>query len=87
MNMENPQERAYSWNQFVESGFDGRDYEFPAYEGEFTGTIVVQGRKNFIASVKKDVTKLLLKEKLYTKIRNVYDEFLGELYTDIQLYR
>lgn len=52
-----------------------------------TDSIVVQGRKNFIASVKKDVTKLLLKEKLYTKIRNVYDEFLGELYTDIQLYR
>lgn len=52
-----------------------------------TDSIVIQGRKNFIATVKKDVTKLLLKEKLYAKIRNIYDEFLGELYTDIQLYR
>ena len=52
-----------------------------------TDSIVIQGRKNFIASVKKDVTKILLKEKLYSKIKAFYDEFLGELYTDIQLYR
>lgn len=50
-------------------------------------TIVIQGRANFIAAVKKDVTKILLKEKLYAKIKNVYDEFLGSLYTNIQLYK
>ena len=43
---------AYSWNQFVESGFDGREYEFPAYEGEFTGTIACKRwdkRQNLLA--------------------------------------
>lgn len=31
--------RAMSWDEFVQSGFDGRDYEFPEMEGEFVGTI------------------------------------------------
>ena len=49
--------RAYSWNQFVESGFDGRDYEFPAYEGEFTGTIACKRwdkRQNLLAYLNMD---------------------------------
>ncbi|WP_293691590.1 DEAD/DEAH box helicase family protein [uncultured Phascolarctobacterium sp.] len=52
-----------------------------------TDSIVIQGRQNFIDSIKKDVTKILLKEKLYTKVKGFYDELLGALYTDIQLYR
>ena len=52
-----------------------------------TDSIVIQGRQNFIYSIKKDVTKILLKEKLYTKVKGFYDELLGALYTDIQLYR
>mgnify|MGYP003216405641 CR=1 FL=1 len=31
--------RALSWNQFVESGFDDSDYDFPDFEGTFTATI------------------------------------------------
>ena len=33
------EKRAYSWRQFVESGFDGRDYKFPTFEGTYTATI------------------------------------------------
>ena len=36
--MEN-EKRALSWQQFVESGFDGRDYAFPDFEGAFDATI------------------------------------------------
>lgn len=49
--------------------------------------IIVQGRKNFIDSIKHDATKLLLKEKLYAPIKPFYDSMLGELYINIQLLR
>ena len=32
--MEN-EKRALSWREFVESGFDGREYQFPDFEGTF----------------------------------------------------
>ncbi len=50
-------------------------------------TIIIQGRKNFIDTVKGHVTKLLLKDKLYAKIKGVYDQLLNDLYTNIQLFR
>lgn len=49
--------------------------------------IIVQGRKNFIDSIKQHVTKILLKEKLYKQVKNFYDAILNELYTNIQLYK
>lgn len=55
--------RAYSWNQFVESGFDGREYEFPAYEGEFTGTIACKRwdkRQNLLAYLNLDDGRKIL---------------------------
>ena len=36
--MEN-EKRALSWREFVESGFDGREYQFPDFEGTFAATI------------------------------------------------
>jgi len=36
----NEEKRAYSWNQFIESGFDGRDYQFPTFDGSHDATIV-----------------------------------------------
>lgn len=33
------EKRALSWQQFVESGFDGRDYQFPDFEGIFEATV------------------------------------------------
>lgn len=50
-------------------------------------TIIIQGRKNFIDTVKGHVTKRLLKDKLYAKIKGVYDQLLNDLYTNIQLFR
>ena len=36
-------------------------------------TLIIQGRKNFIDSIKQNITKVLLKEKLYLKVKNFYD--------------
>ena len=33
------EKRALSWQEFVDSGFDGRDYEFPDFEGTYEATI------------------------------------------------
>lgn len=49
--------------------------------------LIIQGRKNFIDSIKHDVTKTLLKEKLYSKVKKFYDNILSELYTNIQLFK
>ena len=48
--------------------------------------LVVQGRKNFIDSIKHKVTKILLKEKLYSTVKSFYDKMLNELYTNLQLF-
>ena len=34
------EKRALSWQEFFNSGFDGRDYNFPDSEGTFEATIV-----------------------------------------------
>lgn len=52
-----------------------------------TESLIIQGRKNFADSIKQDVTKTLLKEKLYSKIKLFYDQMLNELYTNIQLFK
>ena len=33
------EKRALSWQEFVDSGFDGRDYQFPDFEGTYEATI------------------------------------------------
>lgn len=50
-------------------------------------SLIIQGRNNFIASIKQDVTKKLFKEKLYSKVKTYYDKLLSELYTNIQLFK
>ncbi|MBR1702838.1 MAG: type I restriction endonuclease subunit R [Lachnospiraceae bacterium] len=50
-------------------------------------TLIVQGRKNFAAAIKHDVTKFLLKDGVYAQIKNFYDQILSELYTNLQLFR
>lgn len=34
------EKRALSWQQFMESGFDGREYQFPNFEGTFRAKLV-----------------------------------------------
>lgn len=50
-------------------------------------TLIIQGRKNFADSIKHDVTKLLLKDKIYVKVKGFYDLVLNELYTNLQLFK
>lgn len=49
--------------------------------------ILIQGRKNFADFIKSKATKLLLKEKIYGKIKGFYAQLLNELYTNIQLFK
>lgn len=49
--------------------------------------VMIQGRKNFADAVKSRATKILLKEKLYGKIKGFYTQLLNELYTNIQLFQ
>jgi hypothetical protein len=39
VNFMEKEKRALSWQEFVDSGFDGRDYEFPDFEGTYEATI------------------------------------------------
>ena len=34
------EKRALSWQEFLDSGFDGRDYNFPDFEGTFEAEVV-----------------------------------------------
>ena len=46
------EKRALSWREFVESGFDGREYQFPDFEGTFAATIACKRwdrNKNLLA--------------------------------------
>ena len=52
-----------------------------------TDSMVIQGKSNFIASIKKDVTKTLVKDGIYKSIKGSYDQMLSDLYTNVQLYR
>lgn len=52
-----------------------------------SNAITVQGRKGFIDTVKKEVTAQLFKEKLYSKVKDIYTSIISELYTNIQLFK
>ena len=49
--------------------------------------VTIQGRKNFADSIKSKATKVLLKEKLYGKIKGFYAQLLNDLYTNIQIFK
>lgn len=52
-----------------------------------TDSISIQGQVNFVNSVKSKITKMLIKEKLYSNIKDYYDYLLKDLYTNIQLFK
>ena len=53
----------------------------------YDDALIVQGKKGFIDSTKAKVTKILLKEKLYTLIKSSYDSILDILYFNLLLYK
>lgn len=48
---------------------------------------LVQGKKNFVDSVKQKITIKLLQEGLFEKVSSIYDRMLNNLYKNIQLYK
>ncbi|WP_299997651.1 type I restriction endonuclease [uncultured Clostridium sp.] len=52
-------------------------------------TLVLQGRDNFIVNVKKNTTTKLIKLKLWKKLnlKEWYTALLGDIYTNLQLYK
>ena len=51
-------------------------------------TLVLLGRTNFIANIKKQTSGRLLKEGLYSRLRlaELFDSILGNLFVNLQLY-
>ena len=50
-------------------------------------TIIIQGKTNFVDSIKKSVTIQLLEKEMYGRVKPYYDKILGDLYTNIQLFK
>lgn len=48
---------------------------------------LVQGKKNFVDSVKQKITIKLLQDGLFEKVSGIYDRMLNDLYKNIQLYK
>lgn len=53
----------------------------------YDDALVVQGKKGFVDATKAKITVILIKEKLYKKIKNSYDEILEMLYVNLLLYK
>ncbi len=53
----------------------------------YDDALIVQGKKGFVDATKSKVTKILLKEKLYTTIKASYDDILEILYVNLLLYK
>ncbi len=50
-------------------------------------SLIIQGKVNFINTLKSKITTQLLKEGIYSDIKVVYDKVLSDLYTNIQIIR
>ena len=49
--------------------------------------LVLQGQKGFVDTVKSHITKILVKEKLYSKVKTIYNDVLSNLYINILLLK
>ena len=48
--------------------------------------ITIQGKNNFVNSIKKEITAKLFSTGLYSKVKNCLNDVLNDLYTNIQLF-
>ncbi len=53
----------------------------------YDDALIIQGKKGFVDSVKAKITVTLIKEKLFKKIKDSYDELLEMLYVNLLLYK
>lgn len=49
--------------------------------------LLIQGKRGFVSSIKALVTKRLITERLYTRIKSNYDQILGILYINLLNYK
>ena len=47
-------------------------------------SLIIQGNRSFISSIKERITTKLISNGLYSKIRKCYDEILNDLYINLQ---
>lgn len=52
-----------------------------------TEIFLIQGKKNFVDTIKEKITIKLFQEGFFDKISDIYDMLLNELYKNIQLYK
>jgi len=53
----------------------------------YDDALIVQGKKGFVDATKAKITVILIKEKLFKKIKDSYDEILEMLYVNLLLYK
>ena len=53
----------------------------------YDDALIIQGKKGFVDATKAKITVLLIKEKLFKKIKDSYDEILEMLYVNLLLYK
>ena len=53
----------------------------------YDDALIVQGKKGFVDATKAKITKILLKEGLYIKVKQYYDDILAILYINLLLYK
>ncbi len=53
----------------------------------YDDALIIQGKKGFVDQTKKNITSILLKEKIYKQIKEHYDEILGNLYFNLLIYK
>lgn len=53
----------------------------------YDDALIIQGKKGFVDSTKTKITKQLVKDGLFSEIKNVYDDLLEILYTNLLLYK
>lgn len=52
-----------------------------------TDIFLIQGKKNFVDTIKQKITIKIFQEGLFEKISDIYDRMLNDLYKNIQLYK
>lgn len=53
----------------------------------YDDALIVQGKKGFIDATKAKITIILIKEKLFKKVKDSYDDILEMLYVNLLLYK
>ena len=53
----------------------------------YDDALIIQGKKGFVDATKAKITVILIKEKLFKKVKGSYDDILEMLYVNLLLYK